>query len=502
MTTTMPLINKTYLLCLLALVVTACKKSENQPDEPTIDSHPELVAACQHIEGGGAAVTGGDGGTVYWVSRLDDALNPNTGKPMNGTLRYAVTQLGARRVIFSVSGTIHLKSELRIKNHNLTIDGQSAPGDGICIADYPLIINANNVIVRFIRVRLGDTYVGDNDAVSVNESNGVVLDHLSCSWSIDECISCYGNENFTMQYCLATEALRISKHSKTATQDNPHGYGGIWGGRNATFHHNLLAHNDSRNPRFDHDYVDSKSAGPIDYVNNVVYNWGGNSAYGGEGTDQGAGGRHINFVNNYYKPGPATKSGVKTRLVGPTTKCGNCANKPGGTVEPGKFYIARNIMYGSTDVTNNNWNGVFPDEASKKDLCKAETRWTDGMTALKNEQRADEAYETVLAKAGCSLSRDAVDTRIIREVREATYTYQGSNGSKNGLIDSHTDVGGWPELKEGTAPADSDYDGMPDEWEEKYGLNPKDASDAKKKTLVTGHTNLDVYMCHKVSHLY
>lgn len=497
MTTTMPLNKKIVLLCLLAITAIACKKDDKQPDEPTIDSHPELVAACQHIEGGGAAVTGGDGGAVYRVSRLDDELNPNTGLPMNGTLRYAVSQLGARRVIFSVSGTIHLKSELRIKNHNLTIDGQSAPGDGICIADYPLIINANNVIVRFLRVRLGDESLKEFDAVSVNDAQGVVLDHLSCSWSVDECVSCYGNTDFTMQYCIVSESLKNSVHGK-----GNHGYGGIWGGTNASFHHNLLAHHDSRNPRFDHDFVDTKCAGPIDFVNNVVYNWGGNSAYGGEGTNQGAGGRHINFVNNYYKPGPATKSGVKTRLVGPTTKCGNCANKPGGTVEPGKFYLTGNIMDGSTDVTNNNWNGVFPDEASKKDLCKADNRWTAGLTPLKNEQRADEAYETVLAKAGCSLSRDAVDTRIIREVREATYTYQGSNGSKNGLIDSHTDVGGWPELKTGTAPLDSDYDAIPDDWEEKYGLNPKDASDAKKKTLVTGHTNLDVYMCHKVSHLY
>lgn len=501
MTTIMPLINKTYLLCLLALVATACKKSDKQPDEPTIDSHPELVAACQHIEGGGAAVTGGDGGMVYWVNRLDDAVDPASGLPMRGTLRYAISQIGARRVLFSVSGTIHLNKkfgDLRIQNDNLTIDGQSAPGDGICIADYPLVIDkANNVIVRFLRVRLGDESLKEFDAVSVNDAQGVVLDHLSCSWSVDECVSCYGNTDFTMQYCIVSESLKNSVHDK-----GNHGYGGIWGGTNASFHHNLLAHHDSRNPRFDHDFVDTKCAGPIDFVNNVVYNWGGNSAYGGEGTNQGAGGRHINFVNNYYKPGPATKSGVKTRLVGPTTRCGNCAAKPGETVEPGKFYLTGNIMDGSTDVTNNNWNGVFPDESSKKDLCKAENRWTAGLTPLKNEQRADEAYETVLAKAGCSHVRDVVDTRIIREVREGKYTYQGSNGSTGGLIDTQSDVGGWPELKEGTAPADSDYDGMPDEWEEKYGLNPKDASDAKQKTLVTGHTNLDVYMCHKVSHLY
>ena len=293
----------------------ACN-TPNNPEQKTIDTNPELVAACSHIEGGGASVTGGDGGTIYRVSRMDDALDPNTGRPMAGTLRYAVTQTGARRVLFNTSGTIHLTSELRIKTGSLTIDGQSAPGDGICIADYPLVINASNVIVRFIRVRLGDESLKEFDAVSVNDAQGVVLDHLSCSWSVDECVSCYGNEDFTMQYCIISESLKNSVHGKGS-----HGYGGIWGGKNASFHHNLLAHHDSRNPRFDHDYVDGTHAGPIDFVNNVVYNWGGNSAYGGEGSTNAAGGRHVNFVNNYYKPGPATKSGVKERLLNPTTKC-------------------------------------------------------------------------------------------------------------------------------------------------------------------------------------
>ena len=480
-------VNKTYLLCLLALVATACKKSEKQPDEPTIDSHPELVAACQHIEGGGAAVTGGDGGTVHRVGRLDDALDPGTGLPMKGTLRYAVTQLGARRVIFNVSGTIHLTSELRIQNNNLTIDGQSAPGDGICIADYPLVIdNANNVIVRYIRVRLGDASKKEFDAVSVNNSNGVVLDHLSCSWSVDECVSCYGNTNFTMQYCIVSESLRNSVHGK-----GRHGYGGIWGGTNASFHHNLLAHHDSRNPRFDHSYVNNTCFGPLDYVNNVVYNWGGNSTYGGEGYDQV---RKINMINNYYKYGPATSK--KNRLVDPTVSCSYCSD--GHTLIPGKFWLSGNYMYGYADVTADNWKGSTQTGSN----VKADARWTEGLTPLKNEQTAEQAYETVLAKAGCSLVRDAVDTRIVGEVREGKYTYTGSNGSTNGLIDTQSDVGGWPELQTGTAPLDTDHDGMPDEWEEMYGLNPNDASDAKTKTLVTGHTNLDVYMCHKVADCY
>ena len=470
------------ILCSLPLLVTACEPKTN-PDVPAIDSNPELVAVCRHIEGGGAAVTGGDGGTVYRVTRLDDATDPNTGLPMAGTLRYAATQTGTRRVIFTVSGTIHLTKELRIKTGGITIDGQSAPGDGICIADYPLVINAGNVIVRFLRIRLGDESNTEADAVSVNSATGVVLDHLSCSWSVDECVSCYGNTDFTMQYCIVSESLKSSIHGK-----GNHGYAGIWGGTNASFHHNLLAHHDSRNPRFDHDYVNSICGGPIDYVNNVVYNWGSNSAYGGEGTNKGAGGRHINFVNNYYKPGPSTNSGVKSRLVDPWTSCDNCTKNPDGTVQSPKIYLTGNYMSGSSDVTADNWKG----STKSKSTSGVDSRWTDGMTSLTNEQTAEQAYETVLAKAGCSLVRDAIDTRIVSEVRNAT----------GKLINTQSEVGGWPELNSAAKPTDTDYDGIPDEWETAFGLNPNDAMDARATTLVTGHTNIDVYMCYLVRNLY
>lgn len=477
-----------------AIFLMACDRPD--PDQPSgdgIDSNPILVSACSKIEGGGSAVTGGDGGTIYRVTRLDDEKNPDTGLPMAGTLRYAVNQVGTRRVIFNVSGTIHLKSELRIKTGNITIDGQSAPGYGICIADYPLVINANNVIVRFLRVRLGDVSNTESDAVSVNNSTGVVLDHLSCSWSVDECVSCYGNTNFTMQYCIISESLRNSTHGK-----GRHGYGGIWGGTNASFHHNLLAHHDSRNPRFDHDYVNAKCAGPIDYVNNVVYNWSGNSTYGGEGSTQGAGGRHINMVNNYYKYGPATSNSKRARLLDPTVGCGNCTDALGGTTVPGKFYLMGNYVHGSEKVTADNWQG----STVKTDEVKALNRWTEGLATMTNEQTAEEAYETVLAKAGCSLRRDAVDARIVEEVRKGTYTHKGSNGSTNGLIDTQEDVGGWPELKTEEKPLDSDYDGIPDEWETEFGLDPSNPLDAREQTLVSNHTNLDVYMCYLVRDLY
>lgn len=462
--------------------LTACTHPD-APEQTTIDSNAELVAACRHIEGGGAAVKGGDGGTIYRVTRLDDTLDPNTGLPQAGTLRYAVSQTGVRRVIFTTSGTIHLTSELRIRTGSITIDGQSAPGDGICIADYPLVINADNVIVRFIRVRLGDVSNTESDAVSVNNSTGVVLDHLSCSWSVDECVSCYGNTDFTMQYCIVSESLKESIHGKGS-----HGYGGIWGGKNASFHHNLLAHHDSRNPRFDHDYVNTSCIGPIDFVNNVVYNWGGNSAYGGEGSSKGGGGRHINFVNNYFKPGPSTKSSVNTRLVDPWTSCSNCTDNCGGSVVAPKIYLTGNTMTSSADVTADNWLG----STKSKSVAGVSTRWTDGLTALQNEQTAEAAYNTVLEKAGCSLCRDAIDTRILNDVKNGT-------GS---LINTQSQVGGWPELQKAALPVDTDYDGIPDEWETQFGLNPADPMDARATTLVTGFTNLEVYMRHLVRNLY
>lgn len=483
-------------LALLVGAIASFSSCGNGGNTPEQKDDPVLAAACNYVIGGGAATTGGDGGTVFYVSKLDDAIDPQTNQPEVGTLRYACMQGEARTIIFSVAGTIHLNRPLEITRGNLTIAGQSAPGQGICIADYPLIIkNTSNVIVRFIRVRMGakgSKAAGtDYDAISVNDSRNVVLDHVSASWSTDECVSCYGNTDFTCQYCLISESLRASVHVKGA-----HGYGGIWGGSNASFHHNLLAHHDSRCPRFDHDYVDATCKGPIDFVNNVVYNWGGNSAYGGEGRSDKGAPRTINFVANYYKPGPATKDGVKKRLLNPTTKCSNC----GGTVVPGRFWMENNKLFGADDITADNWKGVHPDESSRLDECKAAARATF-VGAISAPQSADEAYETVLARVGCSLVRDAIDERIVREVRDGSSTYKGSNGSTGGLIDDPADVGGWPSLT-GQPAKDLDGDGIPDEWEEAHGLNPKSYKDGKEHSLVAAHTNLECYLCDIVKHLY
>ena len=476
---------------LAACLCISCQGQVDPPSPPktdSLDTHKELVAACADWrDGGGRDAVGGSKSTnIYRITSLEDKDPYN---PQIGTLRYAVNQTGARVIVFSVAGTIHLKAPLEIKHGELTILGQSAPGQGICIADYPIIIKkTNDVIIRYIRCRLGNKSLEkdpntDYDALSVNDSRNIMIDHCSFSWSVDECVSCYGNENFTLQYCFVSESLVNAGHVK-----GEHGYGGIWGGKNATFHHNLLAHHDSRNPRFDHDYVDTKCAGPIDFVNNVVYDWGKNSAYGGEGASKGAGGRHINFVNNYFKPGPSTNTKVRTRLVDPWTSCDNCKATLGGDVLPPVIYLTGNTMAGSQTVTDDNWQG----STKTKAVAGTDTRWTENLTILTNEQEAGKAYETVLEKAGCSLSRDSVDLRIVEEVRAGT----------GKLIDKPDDVGGWPELSGETMVIDTDKDGIPDEWETKYGLNPNSAMDASKISLVTGYMNIEVYLNDLVKNLY
>lgn len=466
----------TYLLSGLLLFCTACGPvlGTEIPITPAEKAFPQA-------EGSGANTTGGRGGTILYVTSLEDDAQKV------GTLRYALNQNYARTILFKVSGRINLKSELRIRRGNVSIIGQSAPGDGICISGYPVHIDADNVIIRFLRFRMGDENKAEGDALTCTGRNRILIDHCSFSWSTDECVSCYGNTDFTLQYCFITESLRQSVHVK-----GTHGYGGIWGGQNATFHHNLLAHHDSRNPRFDHEYVDSKCHGPIDYVNNVIYNWGGNSAYGGEGVSEP---RKINMVNNYYKPGPASRH--KERIVAPTTRCDLC-NKL-GTVVPGKFYITGNYMDGSATVTADNWKGVEPDEPAKLAACRADKPFA--MPAI-TTQTAQEAYEIVLTKAGCSLVRDAIDTRIANEVRNGTYTCKGSNGSTNGLIDSQTDAGSWPEYQSAEKPRDTDGDGIPDEWETAHGLNPSLYTDAAQYTLSKEYTNIEVYLNSIVEHLY
>ena len=465
----------------------------------------EYSPAFPGAEGFGRYTSGGrdeDGGfSVYHVTSLEDS-GP-------GTFRFGAATAGKKIIVFDVSGTIHLQSALKIQG-NKTILGQTAPGDGICLADYPVSIGGSNVIIRYMRFRMGDIKGVEDDALSSSHHDdsklsNIIVDHCSVSWSTDECASFYGNINFTMQYCIISESLRVSVHGK-----GTHGYGGIWGGQNASFHHNLIIHHDSRNPRFDHDYV-STLKGPIDYVNNVLYNWGGNSTYGGESA-QNSTSRYINMINNYYKPGPATK--WKTRLLNPTTICSNCTSADPHTATPGKFYITGNYMYGSPEVTNDNLcdAAIDPDQngisyavwkANYATSTRAiSTSYDFDEYNVISMHAAEKAFDKVLKYAGASYQRDNLDKRLRWEALKGIAYFKGSKGSENGIIDTQSDVGGWPELKQADKPVDTDKDGIPDEWETAHGLNPNKAADAVEFTICENdpnntnsvkYTNLEVY---------
>lgn len=424
------------------------------------------VAVAQPIafpgaEGFGKYTTGGRGGKVYIVTNLNDD-GP-------GSFREAVKKKEPRIILFAVSGNIKLKSPLTINSGNITIAGQSAPGDGICIQDYPVGISADNVIVRFMRFRLGDETKLETDAFGGTKGNSnIIIDHCSISWATDECASFYWNKKFTMQWCIISESLNESVHTKGS-----HGYGGIWGGEGASFHHNLLAHHTNRVPRFSGSSTTPNSPDElVDFRNNIIYNWSGNGTYGGER------GRY-NVVNNYYKKGPANKPKANW-IINPSSPLG-------------KFYIDGNCLEGNKDVSLNNWNSGV--KASSLDSAK-ESKPFD-VTAIGN-QSAEQAYDVVLKFGGASLKRDAVDARIINEVKSGT----GSSGkNKNGIIDSQRDVGGWPVLNSEPAKSDSDRDGIPDEWESKMKLNPSDSSDASGFLLSKDYTNLEVYLNELVSHI-
>jgi pectinesterase len=433
-------------------------------------------------EGGGMYTTGGRGGSVYYVTSLDDT-NTGNSTTREGTLRWCLGQSGKRTILFKVSGIINLSSRISIKNGDVTIAGQTAPGDGICLKGYDVTVDADNVIIRYLRFRLGDINKVESDAIWGRYRSNIMLDHCSMSWSVDECASFYSNQNFTMQWCLLSESLRISIHGK-----GTHGYGGLWGGKNATFHHNLLAHHDSRNPRYNGwkrsglSYNNPFDEERMDYRNNVIYNWGANSGYGGE-----AAGKY-NVVNNYFKPGPATSSGAKARLVQIDVDKSLDYNPRHGI-----FYLAGNVMHNNATVTNDNRLGVKNNSGTSLDACLATEPYT---VKPITQHTAAVAYERVLAHVGASLKRDTVDRRVVREVSQGTYTFTGSNGSKNGLIDTQSDVGEWPTYASTEAPGDSNRDGIPDGWLE-TNYPGKTANQLNEE----GYTYLEVYLNSLVQHI-
>ena len=439
------------------------------------------VPAFPGAEGYGAMTRGGRGGKVIIVTNLNDS-GP-------GSLRQACEAEGSRIVVFAVSGTITLEKRLRISNPYITIAGQTAPGDGICIRKYPIGIYTSEVIIRYIRVRLGDEATDDADAISSRYNKNIILDHVSASWSIDETVSIYHCENVTIQWCLISESLYNAGHVKGV-----HGFGGIWGSNRSTYHHNLLAHHTSRNPRF------ASGCGYNDFRNNVVYNWGYNSAYGGEKQqkdDERFNFAVINIVANYYKPGPATRPGKSSyRIVNPSSN--NSDNNFG------KWYVADNVVHSSPAVTTDNWNGGVQPQGGDAHITGLRLHQPFDATPI-NQQTAEEAYAAVLESVGAALpKRDAIDARIVDETRNGYATYEGATykskrrvpdeSQKCGIIDSQEDVGGWPHLKSLPAPLDSDADGMPDAWEKRYGFDPHHASNASEDTDNDGYTDIEEYL--------
>jgi hypothetical protein len=473
------------LIFFFVILFSSCKKSNvpskeepnikdpiEEPDRPNPPKE-ETAVAFPGAEGFGKVATGGRGGKIIKVTNLNDSGT--------GSLRAAIEADGPRIVVFEVSGNIELTRRLSISKGNLTIAGQTAPGDGICIKNYDVYIGADNVIIRFIRFRLGDLVKAETDAIWGRNQKNIIIDHCSMSWSIDECSSFYANQNFTMQWCLLAESLNKSFHEK----DN-HGYGGIWGGNRASFHHNLLAHHTSRNPRFDGGHRSGTGSSgfgidKVDFRNNVIYNWKDNSAYGGENGE-------YNMVNNYYKPGPATASNKNKRIMQVSKETGDPIKYAPGY---GTFYIAGNYVFGNTTVTTDNWNGgVDFDPGLTKILVQKSVAFE---TEQISSHTAVQAYDKVLLYTGASFKRDAVDTRIIKEVKDGTYTYKGSKTNFLGIIDTQEDVGGWPVLVQSTPLLDTDGDGMPDDWEKANHLDHTKAN-ANGRNLSTAYDNVEVYI--------
>lgn len=494
-------------------------------------------------EGHGRYVTGGRGGEIIHVTNLKD----------NGTGSFRAAVNGSKKkiVVFDVSGVIPLASELKI-GANTTILGQTAPSPGITLRYYT-IRPESNCIIRFLRFRRGqEKDINDGaDATWQRNKTGIIFDHCSFSWSIDEVASFYDNNNFTMQWCTIAESLTNPGHSKGA-----HGYGGIWGGKLASFHHNFIAHVMNRGPRFcgaryswtgytsNYDYKTYQWENPVqaenvDFRNCVMYNAQG-TCYGGPGGGQ------INIVNNYYKAGPSkklketTQNGIKVdvstgsergnqeliTLVTVAAKNNSDKNHPELYNMTSRYYINGN----TTETTagkvtkNKDWNGISYDKGTHEldgEKYSADTHnyygdavnhvTIDGVSCVKikmdspapkgevTTHSAEQAYNKVLAYVGASLYRDEVDARYVEETKTGTATYKGSVTKSDGIIDLVSDVNGYTETNfgKGSRPSgfDSDKDGIPDEWEKANGLNPNDASDALTYSLDAKgyYTNIEVY---------
>jgi predicted phage tail protein len=445
----------------------------------------DKIIAFPGAEGFGKYSIGGRGGKVYIVTNLNDS-GP-------GSLREALRAKEPRTIVFEVSGTIALQSPVIVRNSNLTIAGQTAPGDGITIANYHLdFVNMKNLIVRYIRFRPGDVSDIEKPAAYGVYMDNAIFDHCSLSWSPDEITSFYGVRNFTLQWSITSEALNNSIHS-----EGKHGYGAIAGGKNVSWHHNLFAHNTQRMVMFDHPglYRSEQEIqdwrGITDFRNNVIYNWQDRaSSNGAAGT--------FNLVNNYYKKGPAATGDRADFILNPQRTGSDL------TFTYGKFFVQGNILEGNSAVNTDNWVGVRLENPTLHNefigQVKVNTPFSVPADIYGFQESAQESYGKVLDFAGASLVRDQVDQRIVQETKTGTFTFLGSKGSTGGIIDSQKDVGGWPVMKSLPAPKDTDRDGMPDAWELENGLNPNFADNNGYK-LSSSYTNIEVYINSLVKHI-
>lgn len=465
---------------------------------PTDLPQSEIIA-FPGAEGGGAYSFGGRGGKVIVVKNLNDS-GP-------GSLRDACEQGGARIVVFNVAGIIRLKTPLIIRAPYITIAGQTAPGDGVCVAGESVWLNTHDVIVRFMRFRRGETFVGRrDDAIGGNPVGNIMIDHVSASWGLDENMSMYrhmyNDSTGKIEDKLATVNITIQNSIFSEALDTwNHAFGSTLGGENCTFMRNLWADNGARNPSIGWN-------GIFNFANNVVFNWNNRSTDGGDYTAL------FNIVNNYYKPGPVTnlKEPISYRILKPESGRSKLPY-----VVFGRAYVEGNIIEGNDKVTKNNWDGGVQLEDKKGELMTFEqaSPYFAAMRVKKPFPMAKitilptlQAKDYVLTHVGANLpKRDPVDTRVIKQVttgkidfiegvklpeKDFEHRRLPKDSYKMGIITDVSQVGGYPEYK-GTPYKDADNDGMPDAYELKNGLNPKDASDAAKISK-SGYSNIEVYL--------
>jgi hypothetical protein len=445
----------------------------------TLPARAAQTPAFPGAEGYGRFALGGRGGRVIEVTNLNDS-GP-------GSLREAVGAAGPRIVVFRVGGVIWLKSKLVAKNPFITIAGQTAPGDGIAVYGFTFgAYSSHDVVIRYLRIRVGDQSGVTLDGSGLGNCDNSIMDHCSISWSIDEGFSSREARNITLQRCLISEALNMSIHKKYIGTGKGHSFAGSISGDIGSFHHNLLANCAGRNFSLAGGLTKRGAfKGRLDIRNNVVFNWSHRTNDGGV--------KALNLVANYYIPGPASRV---FHLLMP-----DC----GSVKDPQTYFVKDNFMEGHSEYSADNWRkGCVYLQQSELDKLQLNAEQAEKLIRLPEPfcesfvttQSAEEAYRSVLTDVGANVPRiDKHDRRIIAEVLARIPSFKGSKTGIPGIIDSQKDVGGYPELKGGPAPVDSDHDGMPDTWETAHGLDPKNPADgALPAPDNSGYTNVELYL--------